>query len=191
MKVLAIAGVVVIATLFATYKLAISPQMTGPSWGWISAAGFSLTVLGVVVSLAGFAITLEQIQITNDEVAETQREAEALRKSLVIYSAAQDASLASYAIKSAKRHYLSSALQDFVESYDDFRRSIVAIGKNVEGIPVDVTDGIDQADKYISRLCKRIEAGSNVNQAKVLSEIRSHQDLSANIIAILQKVSIK
>ncbi len=67
----------------------------------------------------------------------------------------------------------------------------MAIGKNVEGIPVDVTDGIDQADKYISRLCKRIEAGSNVNQAKVLSEIRSHQDLSANIIAILQKVSIK
>ena len=190
-KASAIATLIVILTLYATSRLAMTPQAAGPGWGWIAAAGFVLTVLGVVISLAGFAITLEQIQITNDEVAETQREAEALRKSLVIYRAAQDASLADYAVKSAKRHYRSGASQDFVDSYDDFRRSLVSIRKNVEDLDEDIVSSIDQTDKYISRLCKRIEAGNVVNDAKVLSEIRNHQDLISTIVAMLHKVAVK
>lgn len=188
---LAISAVVTVATVGATIAVASSPQTTGPNWGWIAAVGFCLTVLGVAISLAGFAITLEQIQKTNDEVADTQREAEALRKSLVTYSAAHDAALAGYAIKSAKRHYMSKANPDFVEAYDDFRRAIVSIRKNVEQMPPDVSLSIDQADKYIVKLCKRLEAGSVINDAKVLSELRSHQDLISNLIAILNRVAIQ
>lgn len=190
LKVLLAVGVVVLSTALATWHVANSAQPNEIKLGWIAATGFTLTALGVLISLAGFAITLEQIQVTNDEVAETQKEAQALRKSLVIYNAAQEATIASYAIKSAKRHYGVSANREFVECYDDFRRAIISIRQNVEEIPFEMIDAIDQADKYIVRLCQRIETGASINQSKVLTEIRSHQDLSANLISILHKVSI-
>lgn len=157
--------------------------------GDIAALGTVLAVVGLLISLCGFGLTLRQLALTQTAVEATMGEAERIRRSLRTYDAAQDATKAQYALVAAKTHFDSNAYSQASDHYAECRLALLSVRENVEGLPDDLVKSIEVASNYIESLCIRIDKGLSSLDAKQLSEMRNHKRLISTIQTYLQRRS--
>jgi hypothetical protein len=149
-------------------------------------------LIGLIVTLIGFGVTIVQLRRTKKVAEAIKSEAERIKLSLNTYDLAHGASRAQYALGTTRRHIRNGMWEDATETFEDFRRGLVALKAN--GAPLTDKQGsdIDAASKYILKLCLRIEQGAqrgniSIDVAKTLSIIRSHADLIDEISTAIHK----
>jgi hypothetical protein len=155
--------------------------------GW----GFWLTILGLALTLIGFCITWIQLKKTKTAAEAASAEARRIKLAVATYDAAGEASKAIAALESARRHLRNAAWADVADSYDMYRRSINSIN-NIKELDPSISSAIAAANKYVSRLCNRIEEGLSkgnveVDAAKTISMMRQHDELASQISTTLQR----
>jgi hypothetical protein len=156
--------------------------------GW----GFWLAVFGMLLTIAGFLITWRQLQQARTAAETVKDEIGRIQVAVRGYDAAHHATRAATALDAARRHLRNAAWPDVADSYEDFRRAIITL----QQLDIDILHkfgaDIDAANKYISRLCERIETehvqGSvSVDTAKTITMLRQHGELTGSIENALQK----
>lgn len=156
--------------------------------GW----GFWLAVGGMALTVAGFLITWKQLKQARTAAEAVKTEISRIQVAVRGYDAAHHATRAATALDAARRHLRNAAWQDVADSYEDFRRAIITLQQlDIESLKRFGTD-IDAANKYISRLCERIETEHiqgvvSVDAAKTITMLRQHGELTGSIENALQK----
>lgn len=156
--------------------------------GW----GFWLGILGLALTIVGFAVTLIQLTKTKTAASAVADEVERIRQSLAKYDAAQDIAKAGYALSATRRYLDNEAWQDVSDSYEDVRRGLIQfkVGGHINDPLID--HRIEEASDYIQKLCARIESGLqrppvSLNISKTRIQIRKHDELIGNITTALQR----
>lgn len=160
------------------------------SVGIISAGGAVISVVGLLVSLGGFALTIHQITQAKSAIEAASHEAERIRLSLKTYDATQDATRAEYALKQAKQFFDQNQFDAAGKSYAKCSSALAMIKKNVDKLPDDLSESIDQADIYIENLCIKIDKGITSLDVKQKAEMRTHDRLIRSIQTHLQRNAI-
>jgi hypothetical protein len=160
------------------------------SVGYISAGGAVISVVGLLVSLGGFSLTIQQITQAKSAIEAASHEAERIRLSLKTYDATQDATRAEYALKQAKQYFDQNQYEAAGKSYAKCSSALAMIKKNVDGLPDELAEGIDQADTYIENLCMKIDKGITSIDVKQKAEMRTHDRLIRSIQTHLQRNAI-
>lgn len=158
--------------------------------GNISAGGAVISVIGLLVSLGGFSLTLQQISQAKSAIQAASQEAERIRLSLKTYDATQDATRAEFALKQAKQYFDQNEFVLGGKSYAKCSSALAMIKKNVDGLPEDLSESIEQADVYIENLCMKIDRGITSLDVKQKSEMRTHDRLIRSIQTHLQRNAI-
>ena len=158
--------------------------------GMTNALGTVLAVVGLLLSIGGFTLTLQQIAQTRSDLEATQAEASRIRLSLETYESAHEASQAAYALKSAKGHMELGSHPQLASSYSDCSQSLTLIRENVADLPADLIAGIEDAETYIEGLCLKIDRGTLKVGEKHIAEMRKHSLLIRKIQIFLQRKSI-
>lgn len=158
--------------------------------GW----GFWFGLLGLLLSLVGFAITFRQLAKTKDASEAARVAVERIRNSLAVFDGANEASRASYALGTTLTHVRNGMWRDAADSYADVRRSLMRL-RSIEYVALSHQPDIDEAMNFIARLCDRIEAqkskGSfSIDVAKTCSIIRDHDELLVHIQESIKKAMI-
>lgn len=166
------------------FDVANAPVVQG--WGfWLAVAGMALTV-------AGFLITWKQLKQARTAAEAVQTEISRIQVAVRGYDAAHHATRAATALDAARRHLRNAAWPDVADSYEEFRRAIITLQQlDIENLQRFGSD-IDAANKYISRLCERIESeyiqgAVSVDTAKTITMLRHHGELTGSIENALQK----
>lgn len=156
--------------------------------GW----GFWLAIIGLILTLVGFAITLLQLAKTKDAATAVGDEVDRIRRTLSRYDAAQETAKAAYALTTTRRYLENESWQDVADSYEDIRRGLVQTKVSGQITDADLLKQIDNASLYIEKLCARIEKALvrppviiNVSKTKLM--LRRHDELIANITLALQR----
>jgi hypothetical protein len=128
-------------------------ENSGVVQGW----GFWLAVVGLMLTLVGFAITWVQLQQARTVAEAVNGEVKRIELSVQGYDAAHQATRAASALEAAKRHLRNSAWPDVADSYEEYRRSLLTLQQlQIDALKIYNSD-ITAANKYISRLLERIE----------------------------------
>lgn len=156
--------------------------------GW----GFWLAIIGLWLTLAGFAMTWYQFKKTQTAAAAVKVEIDRIQLSVQSYDAAHHASRASAALDATRRHLRNAAWPDVADSYEDFRRSVLTLQQLDIPEPRRFSLEIEEANKYIGRLCERIESqvarsAINIDPAKTVTMLRRHGELTGAMEIALQK----
>lgn len=166
------------------FDLANTPAVQG--WG------FWLAVVGMILTIGGFLVTWRQLKQARTAADAVKVEISRIQIAVQGYDAAHHATRAATALHAARRHLQYGAWPDVADSYEEFRRAIITLQQleidNLQRFDPD----INAANKYISRLCKRIEIEQlqgkvSVDTAKTITMIRRHGELTGSIESALQK----
>ncbi|MFC4593062.1 hypothetical protein [Sphingobium tyrosinilyticum] len=179
-----------------------SARQVEPSfWNWpflpsntlaVAGWGFWLAIIGLILTLAGFWITLRQLNKTKSASEAVKQEVERIRGSLDAYDAAHEASRAQYALKTVRRNLHNNLWAEVIISYEDVRNSLVILKSTSNLLSKDQLDQIDSAITYIHRLCERIEGdlqkkANSISAVKTSAVIRQHDQLLVDINITLQR----
>lgn len=170
-------------------------------WSWPFAAaqtlavqgwGYWLNIASFVLTIGGFLITYSQLVKTRTAARSAEQEAKRIESSLKRYDAAQEVSRATYALRTARKHFGNNAWSDGSESYEDVRTALIILKSNSLSLNEDIRHQIEKTTSYISKFCERVERGDMDNAqaadfAKAKSMIRVHEELLLTIGASLQK----
>jgi hypothetical protein len=161
---------------------------TGIVQGW----GFWLAVVGMLLTIGGFLITWKQLKLARTAAEAVKLEVSRIQVAVRGYDAAHHATRAATALDAARRHLRNTAWPDVADSYEDFRRAIITLQQLEIANLARFDPDIDAANKYISRLCERIETehiqgAVSVDTAKTITMLRQHGELTGSIENALQK----
>lgn len=156
--------------------------------GW----GFWFGIIGLGLTIGGFALTWIQLARAHSVATAIRNEATRIQTSLKRYDAAHEASRARYALEVARRHFRNGHWVDGGESYEEFRRSLLALKMNLPTLPSDVVASIDESVVYVSKLCERIDRDAHkgtttISLPKTVSVIRRHDEMISGLINSLEK----
>ena len=170
-------------------------------WNWpfeatstlsVQGTGFWMNIAGLLLTAAGFVVTFQQLAKTKSAAEAAQSEAKRIEISLKGYDAAQEVSKARYALRTARKHLGNEAWSDGAESYDDVRRSLLALKSGSISLDAETIKTIDKAASYIAKFCERVDRNGMENAsidelAKTKSVMRGHEELIDRIGAKLHK----
>lgn len=156
--------------------------------GW----GFWFGVLGLALTIGGFALTWVQLARAQSVAAAIKDEAERIQTSLKRYDATHEASRARYALEVARRHFRGGHWEDGRESYEEFRRSLVALKMNLPTLSSELVSEIEECAAFVSKLCERIDRDVQrgtvtVNLVKTIAVIRRHDELMLKVVSSIEK----
>lgn len=193
---LVVAGIAVTVVALAILTIEIA-RLSPPDGrlGWTAALGLSASLAGLLVSVSGFGLTLSQLAETSREVDAAVKQSRKIQDFLTAYDAAQEASKATYALTAARKHLNNNAWTDALDSYEDFRRSIVSLNGNVDDLSDSIKEDVQKSTVYINRLAARIDKYVNSgydpalmpDKAKILTVLRSHAQLISDMNAVAQR----
>lgn len=155
--------------------------------GW----GFWLGIVGLVIGVVGFAITIGQLRATKKVAEQVRDEIDRVRASVRAYDAYQETAKAQLALQSARKSLMRAEWDDLAVEYGAYLRAIHVIQEldisELAGFKEDIKKSIE----YGKRLCERIEGSSNkslinIHTGKTSSAIRDHEELLSSINVSLQ-----
>lgn len=164
------------------------PSSTLDVQGW----SFWLSLIGLALTLVGFAITWKQLIKTQEAASAVRKEVVRIQLSVQSYDAAHHVSRAASALEATKRHLRNAAWPDVADSYEDFRRAVITLQQLELPELKRFDDDINEASRYIIRLCERIEnqmskSSVSIDSAKTVSMLRHHGELTGSLDNALQK----
>ena len=147
--------------------------------------------MSLFLTIIGFTITWLQLVKTTSAAEAAKAESERIKISLNAYDLAQEASRAIFALQTAQKHLRSGSLFDAAENYEIYRRGLLTLRAGCKKLDPATVQSIDDASKYISHICSRIEGsisknGTNINQEKTLNIMRSHLDLIHDVSRVIE-----
>jgi hypothetical protein len=160
------------------------PEATLYVQGW----GFWLAILGTLLTIAGFGITIWQIRRSLSVAEATQREIGRIRQMVRAYDANHEVARALAALKGARKGLKTSDWAELGESYGDFAKAAFTIAQlDVEEIR-QFNDKLLNSVRYAGKLGERIDGGQNgaVDVVKTGSSIRVHEQMMMSIGIVLQ-----
>lgn len=177
---------VVILRSIANWPFAVGNAPAVQGWG------FWLAIIGLLLTVAGFLMTWHQFKKTQTAAAAVKVEVDRIQLSVQSYDAAHHATRASAALDATRRHLRNSAWPDVADSYEDFRRSVLTLQQLDIPELRRFADEIEDANKYIGRLCERIEiqvakSMVTIDPAKTITMLRRHGELTGAMEIALQK----
>lgn len=160
----------------------------------VAGYGFWLTVVGFALTIFGLFLTWRQLRKTQNATAAVEAELHRIQIAIASYDAAHEISRAIEALDATRRHLRNAAWQDVADGYEVFRRSLL-ITANILSLDQETLAGVEQANKYVLKLCQRIEVGIysevvSIDPAKTISMIRQHDELAGKLKIIIQKRAI-
>jgi hypothetical protein len=176
-----------------------------PSWivapfdpangGWVAGWGFWFGLIGLLLTLIGFAITWVQLARAKSVAVAARDEAARIQLSLKRHDAVQEATRAKGALEAAKRHVRKQEWEDGGERLDEFRRHIISLRSSVPGLSDGLLSQIDSAVSYVSKLCARIDrasaSGANIDFAKTVSVLRTHDEMIERVLDEVERAVFK
>lgn len=162
----------------------------------VAGVGFWLTILGLLVTFAGFAMTLRQLAKTQSAARAAAQAAkdqvERIQKSLNRYDAAQEAARAAYALQSARRHFGQGAWDAGAECYEDTAKALRLLRQQTRLLDDGILRNIEKMIRYSENFCGKVDKGdfssiSNEDLAKFKQAIRIHIQHIEEIQAILAR----
>lgn len=169
---------------------AFAPENQFTVTGW----GFWFGLVGLLVSVVGFGITLYQLKQTKSAAVAAQQESERIKGVLRQYDAAQEAARAQYALTTARKHFERGNWPDGAESYEHFRRGLLSLKRNMDWDMGELSELIDAAGAYVEKLCERVDrdvqrGNTTISYAKTAAVMRQHDQLISDITIALERSS--
>ncbi|MFZ5705867.1 MAG: hypothetical protein ACOY5R_11450 [Pseudomonadota bacterium] len=160
--------------------------------GW----SFWLGIIGFIVSLLGFAVTIYQLQKTRSAADAAKDEARRIEGILQRYEVASEATRASAALGTAKNYVRNGLWPSAADSYEIVRDGLLALRSEAVDLTDDHRKKIDEACAFIKELCAKIERDvqrgrQSTDVAKVVAVMSEHSILLSEITRIIQKGVIK
>jgi hypothetical protein len=161
-------------TIVGWFNWAFEAGSTNLVAGW----GFWAGIVGLVLTIVGFGVTIVQLHKTRSAADAAKAEAKRLQQSIAKYDYVNEATRASTALVNA-RNYVKSGLWSFVpDSYETVRGSLEALKS--ETTDANLIAKIEDVCRFIQNLCDRVERDiqnevSTVSIAKTISVIREHK----------------
>lgn len=156
----------------------------------VQGIGFWLGVVGIILGLIGFGLTLSQLRKTVAATAAVKEELSRVKASLHIYDANHELAKATQALQSAKKHLVRKEWTELAQDYADLIASMhIVLSLGVEGVER-YAKAIMICKEYGNKICERIEGvdpnSVNIDIAKTGSAIREHEQLVSSLNILLQ-----
>ncbi|WP_157092731.1 MULTISPECIES: hypothetical protein [Sphingomonas] len=160
----------------------------------VAGVSYWLTIVGFALTIFGLGLTWRQLIKTQTATAAVEDELRRVQLAIATYDAAHEIAKAIAALDATRRHLRNRAWRDVADGYEVFRRSILTTA-SLFTFDQETLENVELANKYISRLCERIEDGVqnkslDVDPAKTITMIRQHDELAGRINIILQKGTV-
>lgn len=150
--------------------------------GW----GFWLAIIGLIISVVGFWITLVQLGRTKKATAAVSEEVGKIQFAVSKYNAALETSRAESSLNAARKHVKNTEWDQANEALEAFSKALHTLrALHVPEIERHATE-LDGATAHAVRLCERLDAAGATGLArnetmKTLSTLREHDRLITSV----------
>ena len=159
--------------------------------GW----GFWLAIIGLLISVVGFWITLVQLGRTKKATAAVSQEVNKIQFAVSRYNAALETSRAESSLHAGKNHVKNAEWDQANEALETFSKALHTLREL--HVPEVERHGanLDLAMSHVIRLCERLDAagvgGLSRNETlKTLTALREHDRLITSVRVGLDRSSI-
>lgn len=159
--------------------------------GW----GFWLAILGMIVSIVGFWITIVQLVRTKKATAAVSEEVKRIGFAVSKYDATVETSRAETALQAARKFVKTDDWGQAGESLEMLAKALHTIRElAIPELAVHVTS-IDNVMGHANRLCERLDRSgstglSDADKQKTLSSMREHDRTITSMRIALQRSNI-
>ena len=168
------------------YILRVQPVSTLPHSVIPGLANWA-SLVGLGVSILGFALTLWQLKRTRGAAAAAKTAAEDARKTIEQYDAAVDLAAAVTSLDDVKRLYRFDAIEVLPDRYSIVRQRIVTVRERAQNLTLEHRNSLQTVVQQIAQLGREVEvalAGSRTSLDRV-----KHSDVVGRLIDRLAVVA--
>jgi len=161
----------------------------------IQGRGYWLAIIGLVISVVGFAITLIQLDRTKKATKAVADEIDKIQFAVSRYNAVAETSRAETSLDAARRHVRGSEWDLALQSLEAFSKALHTL-RELRVREIEPHDAnLQQAIVHINRLCERLDGaeakGLPKNETpKTLSALRDHDMLITSVRVVLDRSNI-
>lgn len=159
--------------------------------GW----GFWLAIIGTVISIVGFGITISQLIRTKRATEAVSEEVRKIQFAFSRYNAVIETSRAETSLDAARKHIKANEWDQAEVALEVFSKSIHTL-RELKVREIFVHDeNLSKAMSHADRLCQRLEAarpkGLPINEiTKALSTLRDHDRYVTSVKVALDRSAI-
>ncbi|WP_159983204.1 MULTISPECIES: hypothetical protein [unclassified Novosphingobium] len=157
--------------------------------------GFWLAILGLVISLVGFAVTLGQLSRTKKATEAVSDEIKNIQFAVFKFNAVAETSRAEGFLLAARKYVKDRDWDQANDALDSFSKSLFTIRELQVPEISSHYEKLGKAMVHANRLCERLDSSSppglpDVETPKTLSILRDHDRLITSIRVALDRSNI-
>lgn len=159
------------------------------AWLTSSKVGSVASVLGVLLSVMGFAITIRNVYVSRQAAERAEVASLETREALRLFDTIQELTSAVSALEEVKRLHRERAWNTLPERYSALRKSLITIRRSNPALSEDQQSRLQSAITFLADMEKRVER--SLDDGQPIEKIARFNELASDHVVGLHELLLE